>query len=91
MGRLFSELKPAVIVGKGGLGEGMMGELRRVAEENSYFKVRVLKTSEEGLEKVAERLENEGVATLISSRGRVGLFKSQIFRPPGAGKQKGRE
>ncbi|MCD6110435.1 MAG: YhbY family RNA-binding protein [Thermoplasmata archaeon] len=87
-GRLFSELKPAAIVGKGGVGKGMLEELRRVAEENHYFKIRVLKSFPGGMEEVAARLEREGLATLLSSRGRVGLFKSMVFRLPGTEKRR---
>lgn len=64
----------------------MLKELRRVAEENRYFKVKVLKSSSVGIEAVADKLERDGLATPLSIRGRVCLFKSRVFRAPGAGR-----
>ncbi|RLF07687.1 MAG: hypothetical protein DRJ64_02500 [Thermoprotei archaeon] len=81
-GRLFSDLEASVIVGKGGLGEGMIAEIKRVAKGNRYFKIKILKSAPLTLEEIGNKVQDAGIAELIGKRGRVGLFKSKVFRPP---------
>jgi RNA-binding protein len=69
-----NELKPTVRVGKDGLTENVVTELKNQIKINRVVKVKVLPSSVEKKREIAEELAERSVTKLIEVRGSTILF-----------------
>ncbi len=73
--------KPSVRVGKGGLHEGLIDEVRRRLKEEGAIKIRVLKSyliaSGSTVDEVAEKVAKAVGAEVATVRGRVFVLRKR--------------
>ena len=69
-----AQLKPTIHVGKGGITEGIIEELKKQVKERQLVKVKILPSSERGREEVAQELAERGDVHLVELRGNTVLL-----------------
>ncbi|AEH61665.1 protein of unknown function UPF0044 [Methanosalsum zhilinae DSM 4017] len=73
-----SQLKPVINIGKSGINEAVIEELKNYIKRNRLVKVKVLKTAvgDENIDDIASRLAAETKSELVEIRGRsVTLYR----------------
>ncbi len=73
-----SQLKPVMNIGKGGINEAVIEELKSYIKKNRLIKVKILKTAvgDENIDDIASRLAAETKSELVEIRGRsVTLYR----------------
>lgn len=82
--RIGHDLAPTVHVGKEGITEGVVEELKKQIEENGVVKVKILRTSDVGRERAGQELAERSSSTLIEVRGRTALLcKNKVYNGEG--------
>ena len=73
IGRVWAEEKPSVIIGKEGVDEGVVREVRRQLKRRGVIKVRVLRSAlvEHSFEELVGELAARTSSRLCGRRGRV--------------------
>lgn len=76
MKKKVASLKPAIQIGKEGISEGVIEELKRQLKEKNLVKVKFLKSALEqtGREQLARELQERTGADLIEVRGNTAVF-----------------
>ncbi|MEA1985285.1 MAG: YhbY family RNA-binding protein [Euryarchaeota archaeon] len=66
-----SHIKPIINIGKKGIDEAVLGELKKQIKARHLVKVKVLKSAsyEEGIEAIAQKLSESTNSTLVDVRG----------------------
>jgi RNA-binding protein len=80
------EKKPTVWIGKGGVTDALLGQIRRQLDANEMVKVRVHKTSLEGTEvaKLADKIAEGTTSEIVDVRGRTfTIYKRKKIRKTG--------
>jgi len=67
------EKKPTVWIGKGGVTDALLGQIRRQLDANEVVKVRVHRTSLEGTEvaRLADKIAEGTTSEIVDVRGRT--------------------
>jgi len=73
LGRVWAEEKPSVVIGKGGVDEGVVEEVRRQLKRRGVIKVRVLRSALEecSFEELVGELASRTSSRVCGRRGRV--------------------
>ncbi|QLH75440.1 MAG: YhbY family RNA-binding protein [Methanomassiliicoccales archaeon] len=66
-----NDLRPTVHVGKDGITEGLVSEIKLQLKSNKVVKVRLLPSAGEDKRSIAEQLASEAGALLVDARGSV--------------------
>jgi RNA-binding protein len=75
------EIKPTVHVGKEGLGESIIEELKAQLKRSKLVKVRILTTAGMSAAEVAAAMEEATGAKLVDVRGNTAIFSDKrLFR-----------
>ena len=80
------EKKPTVWIGKGGVTDALLGQIRRQLDANEMVKVRVHRTSLEGTEvaKLAGKIAEGTASEVVDVRGRTfTIYKRKTIRKIG--------